>query len=134
MLLALRILHGIMAALFVLSALVQYNDPSPAPWILLYAAAATAAGFAAAGRSTSWLAPALIVVCLWWEMYYIRLGAWHTPFTDLTEEWHMTDQTIVDGREFYALILIAFWMAVVMLSRPRSRAPTAADNDASRDA
>ncbi len=115
--LALRIAHGLMAVLFAFSALIQYNDPSPAPWIALYAAAAVACGFAAAGRSTSWLAPVIILVCVWWEIHYIRLGAWHTPFGDLTTEWHMTSEAIVNGREFYALIWIAAWMGLILVTR-----------------
>ena len=118
--LALRIAHGVMTVLFLISAAVQYNDPSPAPWIALYLAAATATGLAVAGRKAFGLAVAIIVVCVCWEIHYLRLGAWHTPFGNLTREWHMTDETIVDGREFYALILIAGWMVAVALTKPRS--------------
>ena len=121
--LALRISHGIMAALFAFSAALQFNDPDPAPWIVLYAVAAIVTGFAAAGRPTGWFAPLIIVVCVWWEIHYIRLGAWHTSFGELTEEWHMTNESIVDGREFYALIWIAVWMGVIMCFRPKKSAP-----------
>ncbi len=114
-----RLAHGFMAVLFAFSATLQYNDPEPAPWILLYTAAAIVSGFAAKGRSTGWLAPALVLVCAWWEIHYIRLGAYATPLSHLAEEWHMTDQSVVDGREFYGLILIATWMGVVFLTRPR---------------
>ena len=117
-----------MAALFLISAAVQYNDPSPAPWIALYLAAATATGLGAAGQSMRWFPAAIIVVCVCWEIHYIRLGAWHTAFGNLTREWHMTDQKIVDGREFYALIWIGAWMTFLLLAGPRARpsAPTSA--------
>ena len=36
------IANGIMAAMFLLSAVLQYNDPDPLRWIALYAAAALA--------------------------------------------------------------------------------------------
>ncbi len=121
--LALRISHGIMAALFAFSATLQFNDPDPAPWIVLYAVAAIVTGFAAAGRATGWFAPLIIVICVWWEIHYIRLGAWHTPFSDLTQEWHMTNKSIVDGREFYALIWITVWMGLILLRRPPKVAP-----------
>ncbi|MCF3649854.1 transmembrane 220 family protein [Synoicihabitans lomoniglobus] len=122
--LVIRIAHGIMAVLFLLSAGVQYNDPAPAPWIALYLAAATATGLAARGKPVRWLGWALIAVCAVWEIHYLRLGAWHTPFTALTQEWHMTDETIVDGREFYALIWVSVWMLGVVLPRwPQAAKP-----------
>ena len=128
MTLALRIAHGVMTVLFLISAAVQYNDPSPAPWIALYLAAATATGLAAAGRNVRWLAAAIIVISVCWEIHYIRLGAWHTAFGNLTRESHMTDETIVAGREFYALIMVSGWMIAVLLTKPKlTRSPPTTD-------
>lgn len=121
----LRSLHGLMALLFFLSVTVQFNDPSPLPWIALYSAAALITGCAAAGRPSARWALGLIAVCAGWEIHYLRLAAWRTPFLDLTREWHMTDDNIVNGREFYALIWIAAWMLGLCLTRRWVRRPTA---------
>ncbi len=112
----LRFLHGLMAVLYVLSAAVQYNDPSPWPWVALYLAAATVAGLTAVGRPWRLLAWLVIAACVAWEIHYLRLGAWHTPFNDLTQEWHMTGENIVNGREFYALIWVAVWMGLTLVT------------------
>ncbi|GAB5559423.1 MAG: hypothetical protein SynsKO_10700 [Synoicihabitans sp.] len=118
---ALRITHGIMAALFTLSALVQFNDPNPAPWITLYLAAAIAAGLTAARlvKPGMILAGLVLLICIASEIPYVQVQAWKTPFMDLTEEWHMTSEGIVDGREFYALIWIGGWMAFALHSLRR---------------
>jgi hypothetical protein len=112
-----RIAHGIMAALFALSVALQFNDPGPAPWIALYGACAAASGLAAAGRPPRRFALALLVICALWEIHYLTVGAWRTPVTSLADEWHMTNQNIVDGREFWALLLLGGWMAVVWRSK-----------------
>ncbi len=46
----LRIAAGVMSAIFVLSAGVQWNDPDPVGWIALYGSAAVLAALAASGR------------------------------------------------------------------------------------
>lgn len=114
----LRITHGIMAALFALSALIQFNDPSPQVWIILYLAAAGAAGLAAANNVScaKIFSGVIFVIVLLWEIKYVQQGAWRVRFLDLTQEWHMTNEQIVLGREFYALIWIGGWMAAVFLS------------------
>jgi hypothetical protein len=53
-----------MAALFALSAAVQWNDPDPWLWIAVYGASAVASGLAALERLPRSLAVTLLVVCL----------------------------------------------------------------------
>ncbi|MCX6948086.1 MAG: hypothetical protein NTX39_00235 [Opitutae bacterium] len=119
----LRFAHGIMAGLFAFSVTLQFNDPNPAPWILLYGISAVAAGLAAAGRPSRYLAFGVLAICAIWEIQYLRVGAWHTPFSALVAEWHMTNETIVLGREFYALILIGIWMTVIGCTARRNAPP-----------
>lgn len=120
--LPLRIAHGVLAALFALSLALQFNDPNPWPWVAVYGVSAVVAGLAAAGRPPRKLAWAVVAVCAAWEIHYLRVGAEHVPFGSLVQDWHMTDQTVVDGREFYALMLMAGWMLVVALAgKPRAQ-------------
>ncbi len=121
MLSVLRVSHGIMALLFALSALVQFNDPSPAPWIALYLTAAVSCGlaFGRKVRPGMILAGIVLLVCIVSEIPYVQHQAWQTPFLDLADQWHMTGENIVDGREFYALIWIGGWMALVIYSLRR---------------
>lgn len=120
--LALRIAHGTMAALFALSVVLQFNDPSPWAWSVLYALAAGAALLAATNRflCARILGIILLAVGVIAEIPYLRAKAWETPFADLTKEWHMTSNAIVDGREFYALLWIVVWMIVVIVTSHRA--------------
>ena len=69
----------------------------------------------------------MLVIGIILEIPYIRSRAWQTSFSDLTKEWHMTSDAIVDGREFYALFWIIGWMiAVVITARwAMKKAPSA---------
>ena len=61
-----KITFWVLAALFALFALVQYNDPDPVRWILLYGGVSAQFGLAALGkasRAVSWL---LLAVSLAW--------------------------------------------------------------------
>ena len=121
-----RIAHGIVAALFAYSVTLQFNDAGPAPWVAIYSACAIVAAMAAAGRPPRRFALGLLVICALWEIHYLLVGAWHVPVTSLAEEWHMSNQSIIDGRELWALILLGGWMAVVWRSKasaPSSSTP-----------
>ena len=123
----LRITHGIMAALFALSAFLQLNDANPWVWILFYLAAAAAPGLTAANnfKCGRIIAGVALSICVLWEISYIKQGAWRVPFWDLAEEWQMKNEQIILGREFYALIWIGCWMALVLFNtRSQSKGST----------
>ena len=111
-----------MAVLFALSFAVQFNDPSPLAWILIYGFAAVAALLGAIKQYAyaQILGGMVLLVGVVAQIPYLRARAWQTPFTDLTEKWRMTSETIVDGREFYALFWIVSWMVVVVISSRRA--------------
>lgn len=113
-----------MATLFALSALLQLNDANPGIWILFYLAAAAGPGLAAANnlKCARIIAGIVIVISAGWEILYIKQGAWRVPFWDLAEEWQMKNDQIILGREFYALIWIGGWMALVLFNT-RQRPP-----------
>ena len=124
----LRITHGFMATLFALSALLQLNDANPWIWILFYLAAAAAPGLAAANnfKCARIIAGIVLAISVLWEISYIKQGAWQIPFWDLAEEWQMKNEQIIFGREFYALIWIGGWMALILFNtRQHSRSSTA---------
>lgn len=114
----LRLAHAVMALLFFLSALLQFNDPNPLPWILIYLLAAGASGLCALLKlfCAQIVGGLVLLVGLISEIPYIRVAAWQTPWTDLTREWKMTSESVVDGREFYALLWIIGWMVVVVVT------------------
>ena len=56
----------ILGVLFILFAVVQYNDPDPWLWILLYGFVAGVFFFAAFQRRNTWVALAGIAICSIW--------------------------------------------------------------------
>lgn len=50
-----KVLNLVLCILFVLFAVVQYNDPDPWAWIALYLYVAVACGMAAFGKSNKWM-------------------------------------------------------------------------------
>jgi hypothetical protein len=58
-----RLLNGVMGLLFLLALAVQYNDPDPLRWMLIYGAAAACCGLALRGDgSGDWRIPAVVAV------------------------------------------------------------------------
>lgn len=110
--LALRILQGLMAALFIFAAALQYNDVDIWRWVAIYLAAATVALFAALGQPKPKLAAAVAIVSILWAAVYFYHGAYKVPLPALWSEWEMKDQTVVAGREMDGLFIVCFWMIV----------------------
>jgi hypothetical protein len=119
---AFRVANTVVGALFLLGAAVQWNDPDPLRWMLIYTAAAAAALLAATGRIRRGMAAAVAVVALLWAgslapgvLGRVRMG-------ELVEEWEMKDTRVEEAREMYGLLLIAAWMGVLTAAGLRRRA------------
>jgi hypothetical protein len=106
-----RFLHGLMAALFIFAAALQYNDADPLRWMAIYLAAATVCTFAATDRPKPKLAAGVAFIALAWAALYVAQGAWRVPIPALFSQWEMKDQTIVAGREMNGLFIVFVWMA-----------------------
>ena len=119
--------NRIMAVLFLISAIIQFNDPDPLRWAAVYGAA----GFAclAAGRFRySWPLPAGVgLVAFAWAVSLspilpnLKLG-------DLARTMHAGTPSIELGREFLGLLIVLGWMVFLVVvslrSLPRPRAGT----------
>ena len=119
--LVLRILHGLMTALFVLAAALQYNDEDVVRWVAIYLAAAVVCVLALVNRPKPGFAAAVALIALAWASPYFVHGAWRIPMPALFSQWEMKDQTIVAGREMNGLFIIFIWMAVSWLTARKSR-------------
>lgn len=116
-----RILNGSMAALFVFAAVLQYNDPQPLRWALIYLAAAVPC-FMAIRRTPSWIVPAAILVCsAVWETFYVRSGAWSVPLTEAFSTWKMQNQQMLEKREMTGLLVVIGWMTVLVVADVMAR-------------
>ena len=101
---------------FVLSALVQFNDPDAGPWIALYLAAAAmcvAAWRGSLARPAAWL---LLVICAVWIATLLpALGP--VSLSEIFESVSMRTQAVEEAREIGGLALVVSWSAVLATRR-----------------
>ncbi|MBM4196254.1 MAG: hypothetical protein FJ197_04030 [Gammaproteobacteria bacterium] len=107
-----RIIDATFSLLFLLAAVLQYNDPDPLRWIILYACAALAAGLQAAARPQPLLVAGITGACLAWLSFleeslraFVARGDWSL----LTATMTASDPLIEESRESLGLLLIAVW-------------------------
>ena len=119
-------LHGFAAAMFALSAVLQWNDPDPLAWMLLYAAAAVLGGLAVAGRAPFTGLAGLAGVCAVWMALlsgsmaaFLARGDWSL----LVATMKAGEPLIEESREFLGLGLVLLWslLALVPASGAGSR-------------
>jgi hypothetical protein len=113
----------VFAVLFLLSALLQVNDPDPLGWIVLYTAAGIACLAARRDRGARVL-PALVgAAALAWSMTLAPAALDDLRPLALIKPMDEKTPAIELGREFLGLLIVASWMLVLTLaSRRRGRA------------
>ena len=118
-----RIVHWIFAVLFTISALLQYNDPDPVRWGLLYASAALAAGCMARGRPQPLLMAAVAGACASWMTFlwdsivtFVDRGDWSL----LVATMKAGEPLIEESREFLGLAIVAAWCLASLVAARRA--------------
>jgi hypothetical protein len=108
-----RVVNGFMAALFAFGVVVQYNDPDPLPWMLIYLAAALICiGALARGRVPAWSALGVGLIALLWGLILSR-GPSLNEYSHMFDYWEMKSPAAEEAREASGLLIIAAWMAVL---------------------
>ncbi len=117
---AFAVANRIMAVLFLISAIIQFNDPDPLRWAAIYGAAAFAC--LAAGRfRLSWPLPAAVgLVALAWTVWLSPILA-DLKLGDLTRTMHAGTPSIELGREFLGLLIVLGWMLFLLAMSLRAR-------------
>jgi hypothetical protein len=118
--------HGLMAAVFGFSALLQLNDPDPWGWVLIYALAAALSALAATGRYPAWRRPVALTIAVSavaWALAVAFSSPRLPPLWDLVGDWAMYGAGIEERRETLGLLLLACWMAYVALPGRRAVSP-----------
>lgn len=105
--LAVHIVNGIMLALFVTAAVVQFNDPDPALWVSVYGSAALVCALFMAGRLPVWLAALSCGVYTLWGLYLLLPIIGPEAFYDTTGREMMG--VMETGREMMGLLIMAGW-------------------------
>lgn len=118
-----RVLDVLFAALFLFAASLQWNDPDPVRWVLIYTAAA-AACVAALRRPRSWMLPgAVALVALGWAFALAARVVGQVELRSIFAEFKMTrsDPLQEEAREAVGLLLVAAWCAVLGVRAVRAR-------------
>lgn len=116
-----RCLNALFALLFLYSASLQFNDPDPLRWIVIYTAAAIPC-IIAVWRRLDWRLPALIgVIALCWSASHIPHVAKFGQLGHMFDHWKMENEDVVYGRELFGLLIVASWMLVLSLASRRHR-------------
>lgn len=112
-----------MGLLFLFAVAVQYNDPDPLRWMALYGAAAAASLLVAwRGQAPIGLPAATCLLALVWAAWIGPPVLGRVSSGELFAEFEMASPVIEEAREAVGLLIVAGWMAVVLLAsglRPR---------------
>ena len=120
----LRLIHALFAALFLFSVAVQYNDPDPLPWGILYGASCVLALAAVLGRPLSQASVALMLLAGLWALSLTpSLGAFVSRDLAATHfEMKAGDLIEEEARECGGLLLVCLASIVqVMDANARRR-------------
>lgn len=114
------VFNTLVAALFLLSAALQLNDPDPLRWIAIYAAAAVACLVAGRVPWAGTLAAAVGLIAFVWAATMVSV-LHEMRFADLFKTMKAQTPVIEEAREFLGLALVCGFMAVLALRARRDR-------------
>lgn len=109
---------------FVLSMLLQFNDPDSLIWIAIYGVSAAACGLELSGRGSVGLPGGVGVIALAWAVQLADAVVGKVPFSAMFGDWEMHDAGIEVSREMYGLLIVTAWMAALAIAAYRRPAPT----------
>ncbi len=111
-----------MTGLFAVALAVQYNDPDPGRWMLIYGAAGVLSAWVVV-RGSAPLPPAVIVglVALFMGLAIGRGVLGSVALSEMFQSWEMKSSAIEDAREASGLLIVAGWMAVLTIEAWRVR-------------
>jgi hypothetical protein len=118
-------LNVLLALMFAFSVAVQYNDPDPIRWMAIYGAALVVSVLEIRRRTPRWLPVLVAIVALVWAATIAPRVIGHVRFLDMFASFEMKNEGIEESREMYGLLIVAAWMAVVLLLAERRRSGSA---------
>ncbi len=109
----------VMAALYAVSVALQYNDPDPIRWMLIYGAAAVASALLPHRRWAPALALATAAVAVAWAAVLVPEIWGRVGFTDLWRKMSEKGGAVEVERETGGLIIVTGWLVLGALLRRR---------------
>ena len=114
-----RVANVVFLALFLFSVIVQYNDPDPVRWMLIYGLAALACILHLRDRLRWYLPTAVGATALGWAASLAPDVMGKTTFGEMFQSFHMINAVVEEAREMGGLLIVAAWMGVlVFVSKP----------------
>ncbi|QXD24532.1 transmembrane 220 family protein [Opitutia bacterium ISCC 51] len=113
-----KILNWILCFLFLLSAVLQYNDPDPLLWMIMWGAAGVACLLYGIGKLPKWLPILVGGVGLVWGLALIPgiiRTAGDIRWNEVFMQASMSNITVEWVREMGGVFIIALWMGVLIL-------------------
>ena len=111
-------LNVLITIAFLLSVLVQYNDPDGLVWIGLYGAAAAVCIAFSLNRMQNWQGYATGAVAIVWAAFLVPAFWGEVGLSDVFESFEMKSGPVESAREFGGLLIVALWMfTLVMVNR-----------------
>lgn len=116
----LRFANYLMIAVFVLAVIVQYNDPNPLRWMLIYGTACLVCIMFAL-KKLHWITAFTVVFIsgIWALLKIPDLTV--TGFQHMLDEVRMIQTGVEAAREFLGLLIIFTWVTVLAVSSYRKR-------------
>jgi hypothetical protein len=112
---AIKVLNAIFLIVYLLCAVVQYNDPDALPWALIYLSAGAMCVLEAGNRQANWLPPTLLAISLVWIGFLLPGIIGQVSLEKIFASISMKTKAVEEAREIGGLLLIVFWAGVLTL-------------------
>ncbi len=120
---AFRWINLVFALMFLASGALQYNDPDPLRWVLIYGGAAAACLISSPPALKHGLPLLVGSVSLLWALFLLPRMLPDFRFGDLFLAMKAETPAIEWGREALGLLIIAAWMIVLLMRRRDRQSP-----------
>lgn len=118
-----KLYNSFMIGIFLLSALVQYNDPDPLLWIIIYGIAALVSYLAFSPRLDKRLPLYLAILAFGWAAFHLPDVWGKVTIGEIFQSIEMKTIAVEKAREMGGLAIIASWM-LYLYSHLRKTADT----------
>jgi len=115
-----RGVNWVMCALFLLSVVVQWNDPDPVRWMAIYGAAfAICLVLAIRGRIPAAAPLSVMAVAVAWSLATMGGGPAVNAYSHMFDAWEMKSLPVEEAREATGLLIVGVWMIVIVVAQRR---------------
>jgi len=111
------VINTVFLVFFLLSAAVQYNDPDPVRWMLVYLSAAAMCVLQYRGTGKRLLPRLLFLVSLLWMGSLLPSIIGHTTLAEVFASLTMQTREVEEARECGGLLLVALWAGFLSIRR-----------------